>query len=101
MSAPAADDRARRFEALAWQLHFASRNGAEGAETDSGGCQPPEQWSPLRAKAAFDELPEDLKADWIRYAERIAPFAGLVQALVDGERGSAAGDADFDIEPFV
>lgn len=83
--------KAQKVHLLAVQIHYARSDGAECAETDSGGVDTPERWSPMRAMAEFERLPVARQEEWLKYAERIAPFCGVSlddQACPDGRGGS-------------
>lgn len=69
--------REEKLRCLAVQLHYARLDGADCAETDSGGSKSPARWSPMRALCEFNDLPQHMQDEWISYAERVATFAGL------------------------
>jgi hypothetical protein len=67
-----------KVTALAIQLAFAANETREGdvEEIDGKLAGAPTRWSPLRASALWEQLPNEVQQSWLKYAQRISLFAG-------------------------
>jgi hypothetical protein len=73
-----------RFEPLAIQLAFVGNETIEGdvEQVDGVGedvpCAPT-RWSPMTSLHLWDQIPLVVKLQWLRYAQKVAMFAKIVE----------------------
>ncbi len=67
-----------KVTALAIQLAFAANEAREGDVEEIGSALvgAPTRWSPLRATALWEQLPNEVQQSWLKYAQRVSLFAG-------------------------
>lgn len=73
-----------RVRGLAVQLAFAVNEHIEGDVEDDPLAldmpMPPTRWSPMRAMAFWDALPDAVQQAWLKYAQKVSIFAGVSSA---------------------